>query len=668
MPKRKPNPDETLRSEDQLKKRQKTTLNREKRAYRRKDIKTKAIKQKWTSSLTPAAQTKLQPVVEGMVSAFSRWAHEACIFANGVVLLALEVETFSVPEPTQQFFNDCLRAVRGFQTTNPLVNHFLLTEWTPSGFDYHTHLKGLAVPGQNLARRLATNALTHLWYPFRGRQFLALVHQTDGDKDQARKLQKIINENRDFTDDADLKDLQGIMTEHKEYLCNPLHEEVSDEWLQQHPREIIRYYQYLLRIQERALAAKSLLPDDEKKTIPKVKTFSYLPIQGYGLACVEIQTMGLHALMRKAKMTTYTQKEFGARQHEMWQSVLNIPMRRGPWQFNYSLQTDSVQVSLMYWKYQPGHDSQFWAVDLKDHQKGLWTDQQVLEGLKGHRVIGVDPGRNQLLFTSKNGLRLSKNQYYEECGYNVVRQRALHHRYQQPPDVRKRLDEAAHQTFRVSALSCWKAHWSARRPLEDTLFKFYGDRRYRNHRFYTYKRKQQCLSRFMSRLSEGVPQHKVVIALGNGRFPTSSRGERGGPLKYLAKQMAHHFKVVYTDEFRTSITCSHCQGRMEKAPIQTFQRDPETNLFRSVKAPCHEILRCQKCLVWRNRDRNAAENIRNLLVLTLKGQPKPRVFQRGTKTHEVYGPQMVNVPTPASFWTRFQKLLLHHPYPEKPAG
>ena len=82
--------------------------------------------------------------------------------------------------------------------------------------------------------------------------------------------------------------------------------------------------------------------------------------------------------------------------------------------------------------------------------------------------------------------------------------------------------------------------------------------------------------------------------------------------------------------------------------------DQETKMYSPATESCHEILRCQKCLVWRNRDRNAAENIRNLLVLTLKGQVKPLVFQRGTKAKDVYGPHVLNVPTPASFWSRYR--------------
>ena len=254
----------------------------------------------------------------------------------------------------------------------------------------------------------------------------------------------------------------------------------------------------------------------------------------------------------------------------MWREVLSIPFEKGGWTFNYNLVTDGVQASVVYWtrdsrnRIEGAHaslDRKERSIDLTERERGLYTDKQIrplsAATVADTSVIGVDPGRNQLMTTS-NGHRLSKRQYYEECGYNTTRKRRLHYESQQDEKVRTLLHDAANQTFKVSTFQDWKANWAARRPLEDILFTFHGAKRLRNHKFYTYTRKQKCLDRFFNRVLNGADPCHTVIAFGNGRFPTSARGERGGPLMALARRLANRIRVVYTDEFRTSKTCSHC--------------------------------------------------------------------------------------------------------------
>ena len=48
-----------------------------------------------------------------------------------------------------------------------------------------------------------------------------------------------------------------------------------------------------------------------------------------------------------------------------------------------------------------------------------------------------------------------------------------------------------------------------------------------------------------------------------------------------------------------------------------------------VRKSRHELLHCQKCKVWRNRDLSASETIKRLLKFRLDGERIPWVFRRG---------------------------------------
>ncbi len=164
---------------------------------------------------------------------------------------------------------------------------------------------------------------------------------------------------------------------------------------------------------------------------------------------------------------------------------------------------------------------------------------------------------------------------------------------------------------------------------------------------------------------------KIIIAYGNGKFPTSAKGQRAGPLSAIPKRLVHLCKlprvnaaVVMTDEFRTSATCDSClrAGRCGdlqkleqpkiwamlpvrgldaitgKRKVETFI-DPHTKRRRKKYEPVfgrrHTILRCNhtECFNgWRHRDFVAARNIRFIVEEILRGRPRPSALQRGKKT------------------------------------
>lgn len=563
------------------------------------------------------------------------------IFANGVISFALENPTFPIPPINRKFYEECIKGIKGSKRCNmPLISHFVLTEWK-GVWDHKKDTKGWSAPIQTLAEKLRINAEVHLWYHFEQRQFQALRVQTQSSK-KAHELQRLINQRKDGSK-LDQED-QDLIKIHQDILfqSDKKVKSVGETWLKKNTSNVLVYYKYLLSIQEQGLQTKDGLGKEEVKGMSRVKTFSYLPIPGYQKSSIEIQSKDLAIFYRRMGWKVPPQNDFLQQKDLQWKKLLNIPFKKGPWSFNNSIVTDGVQCSIIMRKetnVPKSTKSQSDLIDLTKVERGLFTDKQI-QPLPNHTftIVGIDPGRNKLLSCS-NGTGLSKKQYYDECGFNTTLKRREHYLENQSETVKTLIHQAANQTFRVSRFKDWKSNWEARRPLEKTLFKFYGDKRFRNHKFYTYRRRQQCLDRAFNRIEAGLPRKNLVIAFGNGKFPTSSKGEKGGPLVLLARRLATRLKVVYTDEYKTSKTCSHCHGPSNHPLVKGWKcinlddkKSPRK--YELVIESRHEILQCKNCSVWYDRDLNASYLIRDLLDGVLKGQTRPLPLKRSRKEFE----------------------------------
>ena len=297
---------------------------------------------------------------------------------------------------------------------------------------------------------------------------------------------------------------------------------------------------------------------------------------------------------------------------------------------------------------------------LYDSDKGFFRECDLaveVERRGDVNVVGIDPGRTTLMQASHK-YKLSKGRYYNECGFQAVEQRRNAYLAALPPEIQASRVAAEALSFKLWNGTQFLANWETMRPHRVAMFQIYGHRSLANDTFWSYTRKQQCLDRMAKDL---FADDKTVLAFGNGQFPTSYKGARSGPGVSLAKYLSKRGRVVMTDEFRTSMMCSECHHPQKNMPIQTRvpvkeekeNHDPGADggperatwkrrrkrkaipgLFKEVERERHAVLKCQHCSerqgrpVFRNRDKNAARNMRDILVAVLCGKGRPMAFCR----------------------------------------
>jgi hypothetical protein len=159
-----------------------------------------------------------------------------------------------------------------------------------------------------------------------------------------------------------------------------------------------------------------------------------------------------------------------------------------------------------------------------------------------------------------------------------------------------------------------------------------------------FRRKRAALAQFASRvvrLASGPKRDRpVIIGYGAAKFsPTSGKvvvptNEVYRTFKRVFKMLSVKGAVIPIDEFRTTRCCHRCGCDMEKVMVQCGEKMVENRRVR-LCAACGTEDSPRR----RNRDRNAAMNILQVLESFLRGEDRPmylrRVRQGGQVVREI---------------------------------
>jgi len=596
------------------------------------NVLTKTIKCKLVTVLhkdQPQGTQNITALLHQVILAFARLTHEATIFSNGVLHYCLE-NGGVLPTFNQTFFHRCMTAVMKLSSPDPLINDFLCDgHWTPSKFPYQSQLKGFSQMFAPIARELFTNATNSIWINLFKRQKQALRIQGLQKQDLYQAIKRINSK----LDNAELKQLTSVEKMHRQEL-NPDNININEKWAKQHTADIIPYLKFLLEIQCAArqereqVFSQGISTAQELAKLPKIKTFTLLPIRSYQRHSLPIQTDGLHALYRKLKMTKLTRTAFGNQQDLEWQRMFNLDaLHCQGWIFQHCITTDGVQVSVTFWK-----------PKLLPSSYPPPPPKSNFAHLRHKLIIGIDPGRNTLITAfhsrDKTYFEYSKKEHHHHCKYRLKRKKReywLRESQRNNPSLKAGI-KALVTTFKCASLAEWQYAWCTRVDHEDALWAFYGAPRFRNQRFETYHRKQQVYTKLHRRFKTWLKEEKtsnVVLAYGNGKFPVAMKGQAAGPLTEMYQEFQRRqYSVVKVDEFRTSKLCSGCFCQMEHPKVKNFSEAKPVST--------HHILRCSNPNIvcgkrYVNRDRNAAENMYRMFSYQVMGVDKPSQFQRVTQ-------------------------------------
>lgn len=334
---------------------------------------------------------------------------------------------------------------------------------------------------------------------------------------------------------------------------------------------------------------------------------------------------------RKRKLSTKEREERG---FKLWNKIFDLDILKvsSKYKFAYHITTDGVSISALFT--QPGSIT---YKKRKAKKKNASPDDEEEEDasrweyMEGTTIVGVDPGKNSILYMTTDDEKIEKRLRYTnvqrrvETGAKYYSQKIQESKTELIRELEATLSK---ENSRSPSTKGFILFLTTRREVESTLYEFYANVRYRIYRWNIYKGKQKSESDLVRNIKQTFGR-SITLAYGDWNNSKQMKGCIPSPCSGIRNMLKKHFDVVDVHEFRTTKTCSKClEGEMTPVRKRVIRRGHanRNKEYANVPRDVRGLRRCnnEECAVLFNRDYNAAMNIRkNLLHRIHKGRWHP---------------------------------------------
>lgn len=204
--------------------------------------------------------------------------------------------------------------------------------------------------------------------------------------------------------------------------------------------------------------------------------------------------------------------------------------------------------------------------DIKNKKSSSKTDLPYLnktkEDLKDKKIVGIDPGKYNLLFMSDgiNKLRYTITQRKFESGINRKRNfiDKLKRRNQHIIQIETEMSMFNSKTNYLSKLIDWL---KIKYKYYDTLFKFYNNNELKRLKLNTYIKTKQSENKLINNIKSTFGKDCVLV-FGDWSDEQGHRTGETSVNKGIKKRLSKSFKSYLIDEYNTSKLCSKCGNEL----------------------------------------------------------------------------------------------------------
>ena len=287
-----------------------------------------------------------------------------------------------------------------------------------------------------------------------------------------------------------------------------------------------------------------------------LRLFSLVPISRFRQKHIHICTTALYYILKDAGWNLPTKEAFREDGMEWWlqafalHKITSVDRR-----FAFSIATDGVKVSVHVLKTADDIQVNDWGYDMD----GIYQPYAIAEGT---RVIGLDPGRNDLYAASSgldagNELKCSNGRWREISGSTYSAKKVKTWTQGQPEFQEYLTTMPTAKCYRHQDYNAHLIHFLESR---DELLGFYRDLKWRRLLWKTRIKRQKAYHTLAMELTGGDPN--TVIAYGGGKFNHASRGMPATPNQHLFVELKKYCRTILVPEFRTSQICCTCNVRV----------------------------------------------------------------------------------------------------------
>jgi hypothetical protein len=330
---------------------------------------------------------------------------------------------------------------------------------------------------------------------------------------------------------------------------------------------------------------------------------------------------------------------------------LNKPVfKKGKYVFSNIIRTDGVSCCILFIRVDENKKPLSKTLQNKkccQEENINYIENACVDDIKHKKIVVADPNHSDLIYCG-----------YKDINNNLItfrytqNQRRLETRMKKYSKIKDKLNKEtiineksvkeletclSSLNSKVCDYDKFKVYCIEKNKLNNQLYLHYEQRCFRKFKLNAFTNTQKSESKMVKNFKNkyGTPDETIFVMGDYDKGDYNMKGKEPVICKKFRRIFRNAgYKTFLINEFRTSKLCNCCHNEIEYF-LEKPSKKPK--LKRECKTEiCHGLLRCQsvkhKSEIFHNRDKNAVQNMLNIVKSILEKGKRPDIFCRATNS------------------------------------
>ena len=385
--------------------------------------------------------------------------------------------------------------------------------------------------------------------------------------------------------------------------------------------------------------------------VKQIKLFNILPLRSNIIPKnICIDTCALISNFLGDESTSIHLKNYKKEdnQFKLWNRFLKLDnkmFKKNNYEFNYMIKTDGISVGILFIRTDnQGMPLKYYNPNNKPTENTKYIEKEIItDELRSKKIVCVDPGCSDLIYCgckdndgNLETFRYTQNQRRLETRtkkYNKIIEEVNNTTFINGKNIKEIKSVLSYHNKRTCNYEKFKNYLIEKNKLNLLLFSHYEKTFFRKFKLNRYINTQKSESKMIKNFTKkfGEPNDVLFIM---GDYDKGS-SNIGGLEPTICKKFRRIFKnagfrTYLVNEFRTSKLCNCCN--CEISPFMIRQSHKPNDIKVNKKITINGLLSHQedkqKCEIIHNRDKNAVQNMLNIVKSIFTIGRRPDIFTR----------------------------------------
>jgi hypothetical protein len=385
--------------------------------------------------------------------------------------------------------------------------------------------------------------------------------------------------------------------------------------------------------------------------VKQIKLFNILPLRSNIIPkniCIDTCALISNFLGDESTTTHFKNYKKENNQFKLWNRVLKLDskiLKKNKYEFNYMIRTDGISVGILFIRTDnQGMPLKYYNPNNKPTDNTKYIEKEIItDELRSKKIVCVDPGCSDLIYCgSKDNdgnletFRYTQNQRRLETRtkkYNKIIEEVNNTTFINGKNIKEIESVLSSHNKRTCDYDKFKNYLIEKNKLNLLLFSHYEKTFFRKFKLNTYINTQKSESKMIKNFTKkfGEPNDVLFIMGDYDKGSSNICGLEPTICKKFRRIFKNAgFRTYLVNEFRTSKLCNCCN--CEISPFMIRQSHKPNDIKVNKKITINGLLSHQedkqKCEIIHNRDKNAVQNMLNIVKSIFTIGRRPDIFTR----------------------------------------